>query len=373
MEKTGSADLPLHGGKAPKWLFSRMEKLTGAISEVIIHEYSQEELLRRLSDPHWFQSLGCVVGFDWHSSGLTTTLTGALKEALDEEEHGVKVVGGKGSTSRKAPQEILDSKLCNFSKLEEIRETSKLSAKVDSNCVQDSYNLYHHTLLFTENGNWTVIQQGMNPDSKYARRYHWISDQVEKFVEEPHRGISAQQRENKVLNLTSNLSDETRNVSVDLVKDGPGHLERYLKPKGQKSIFNYAPSSGKKELDMPAHHDVRVSELTEQTLNNLEKAYQKQPQDYEELVSMEGVGKKSLRALALISQLVHGTENDWKDPAKYSYAHGGKDGYPRPVDREEYDKSIDFLREAIEKAKMDKKEKLKSLEKLDEMRSGDDS
>ncbi|MFP4116724.1 MAG: DUF763 domain-containing protein [Candidatus Aenigmatarchaeota archaeon] len=365
MEKTGSADLPLHGGKAPRWLFKRMEKLTGAISEVIIHEYSQEELLRRLSDPYWFQSLGCVVGFDWHSSGLTTTLTGALKEALDEEEHGVKAVGGKGKTSRKAPEEILSSDICNLSTLEKLADTSKLSAKVDSNCVQDSHNLYHHVLLFAESGQWTVIQQGMNPGNKYARRYHWLSDNVEKFVEEPHEGISAQQREDRVLNLTSGLSDETRKVSVDLVNDGPGHLERYLKPKNQRSVFNYADASRRK-LDMPAHHEVEISEVTERTLDNLEKAYQKQPKGYEELVETEGIGKKSLRALALIAQLVHGSENDWDDPAKYSYAHGGKDGYPRPVDREEYDKSIEFLRQALEKADIGKKEKMRSLEKLKE-------
>lgn len=367
MEKTGSADLPLHGGKAPRWLFKRMEKLTGAISEVVIHEYSQEELLQRLSDPYWFQSLGCVVGFDWHSSGLTTTLTGALKEALDEEEHGIKVVGGKGSTSRKAPDEILSSDICNFSTLEELAETSKLSAKVDSNCVQDKYNLYHHVLIFTEKGDWTVVQQGMNPGDRYARRYHWLSDRVNSFVEEPHRGISAQQREDRVLNLTSRLSEETREVSVDLVNDGPEHLERYLKPKSQTSVFNFSGSPKmKKELDMPSHHDVRVSELTQQTLKNLKKAEQRQPENYEELVETEGVGKKSLRALALVTQLVHGTENDWKDPAKYSYAHGGKDGYPRPVDREEYDSSIQFLKEALEKAEIGKKEKMKSLEKLNE-------
>ncbi len=367
MKKSGSADLPLHGGSCPRWLFERMKKLTGAISEVIINEYSQDELLYRLSDPYWFQSLGCVVGFDWHSSGLTTTLTGALKEALDEEECGVRVVGGKGSASRKAPDEILNSKICSHSKLQDLAKTSKLSAKVDSNCVQDSYNLYHHTLLFNEDGKWTVIQQGMNPSDKYARRYHWLSDNVDRFVEEPHKGISTMRREDEVLNLTSSLSDETRNVSVDLVNDGPEHLERYIKPRSQTSIFNFSSSrESSKKLDMPAHHDVRASDLTQQTLNNLKKAEQRQPEDYEDLVSVEGVGKKSLRALALIAQLVHGTENDWEDPARFSFAHGGKDGYPRPVDKEEYDRSIDFLKEAIEKADMGRKEKMKSLEKLND-------
>ncbi len=369
MPKTGSADLPLHSGKAPRWLFSRMEKLVGAISEVIIQEYNQEELLHRLSDPYWFQSLGCVVGFDWHSSGLTTTLTGALKEALDEEEHGLKVVGGKGSTSRKAPGEILDSGMCSYGRLEKLAETSKLSAKVDSNCVQDTYSLYHHVLIFTEKGRWAVIQQGMNPEKKYARRYHWFSEGVQEFVNEPHRGISTMKKEDKVLNLTSSLSQETRKVSVDLVNDGPEHLERYLKPKNQKSIFNFSTSTERsKKLELPAHHDVRVSELTKQTLNNLKKAEQRQPQDYEDLVGMEGVGEKSLRALALIAQLVHGTENDWDDPARFSFAHGGKDGYPRPVDRDQYDRSIDVLEEALEKAEVGKKEKLRSLRKLNKIK-----
>ncbi len=369
MERTGSADLPLHGGKAPRWLFERMKKLTGALSEVIIREYSQDELLSRLSDPYWFQSFGCIVGFDWHSSGLTTTLTGALKESLDEERHGIRVVGGKGATSRRAPNEIMESDLCRYSVLENLVDASKLSAKVDSNCVQDSYSLYHHTLFFTESGKWAVVQQGMNPSNRYARRYHWLSDGVRKFVETPHTGISTQQREDEVLNLTSSLSDETRRVSVDLVNDGPGHLERYLKPKDQRSVFNYMDTVNKRKLHMPTHHDVSISEVTRQTLDNLERAYQRQPEDYRDLVGMEGVGKKSLRALALIAQLVHGTENDWEDPARFSFAHGGKDGYPRPVDKDSYDGSIEFLREALEKAEIGRKERIESLEKLNRFMS----
>lgn len=365
MKKTGTADLPLHGGSCPKWLFGRMKKLVGAVSEVIIYEYSREELVERLSDPYFFQSLGCAAAFDWHSSGLTTTLTGALKEVLNEEEHGIKVVGGKGKVSRKAPDEILDSSLCSYGKLETLERTSRLSAKVDSSCVQDSYNLYHHVLLFTGSGDWAVIQQGMNPNNKLARRYHWLSKDVRSFVEEPHSGISAQQKEDKVLNLTSGLSGETREISVDLVKDGPGHLERYLKPENQRSVFNYLqPKRDNRKLEMPAHHQVSVSELTRQTLNNLERAEERQPEDFQELVSTEGVGKKSLRALALIAELVYGSENDWDDPARFSYAHGGKDGYPRPVNRKEYDRSIQILREALERADVGEKNRLKSLKKL---------
>ncbi|MFB6217079.1 MAG: DUF763 domain-containing protein [Candidatus Aenigmatarchaeota archaeon] len=364
----GTANLPLHGGKAPRWLFDRMEKLSKAISEVIIEEYSRKELIQRLSDPWWFQSFACVLGYDWHSSGTTTVTCGALKEALNEEEHGIKVVGGKGSTSRNAPDEILDSKMCNYSRLKGLERTSRMSAKVDSNCVQDDYGLYHHVLVFTEKGDWAVIQQGMNSKNSYARRYHWMSENFDSYVEEPHRGISTERRENEVLNLTSSLSDETRNISVDLVNDGPGHLERYLKPSSQSSIFNFV-DSGSRTLDMPSHHPVKMDEFSQRTLKNLEKASERQPEDFEELVSMKGVGKKSLRALALIAELVHGSENDWKDPARFSYTHGGKDGYPRPVDKKQYDRSIEVLEEALEKAEVGKKEKLKSLRKLEKFKN----
>ncbi|MFP4045711.1 MAG: DUF763 domain-containing protein [Candidatus Aenigmatarchaeota archaeon] len=366
MKRSGSASLPLHGGRAPRWLFEKMERLAKAISEVIIDEYSQEELLQRLSDPYWFQSFACVLGYDWHSSGTTTVTCGALKEALSEKEHGIRVVGGKGKTSRKAPDEIMSSDIGSTRRLEEFVEASKISAQVDSNCLQDSYNLYHHSFIFDEKGNWITIQQGMNPEDNYARRYHWTSSDLSSFLNDPHRGISTERKEEEVLNLASSLSKETRKVSLDLVKDNPAHLERYVKPKGQSSVFDFSAEK-RPELKMPSPHQVSLSEVSKQTLNNLEKAYQKQPKDYKELISTKGVGAKSLRALALIAELVYGTENDWQDPAKYSYAHGGKDGYPRPVGEEEYENSINVLKEALEKADVKKKDKLKSLEKLKDL------
>lgn len=363
MVKKATADLPLHGGKCPSWLFKRMKKLVGAISEVIIYEYSQEELLERLSNPYFFQSLGSVVGFDWHSSGLTTTLTGAFKESLDEENNGIKVAGGKGKSSRKTPQEILDSNLCSSRDLERFENASRLSAKVDSNCLQDNYSLYHHVFLFTEKGKWAVIQQGMNSHNKYARRYHWMSEDVEDFIEEPQNAICCDRRENEVLDLTSQTSEETREISLDLIKDDPQHLSKYLLKGDQKSLLDFSRSES---LKMPRHHDVRETDINPKVLDNLEKAYEKQPDDYKNLVKMEGIGAKSLRALALISQLVHGSEASWKDPATHAYAHGGKDGHPEPVDRRNMEKSTKFLKDALEQAEVDKKDKLKALKKIEE-------
>lgn len=367
MKRSGSTSLPLHNGRAPKWLLEKMERLAKAISEVMIKEYSQEEMLKRLSNPYWFQSFACVLGFDWHSSGTTTVTCGALKEALDEEEHGIKVVGGKGNTSRKARDEIMGSDICSTKKLENFVEASKMSARVDSGCLQDSYNLYHHTFLFDENENWITIQQGMNPENNYARRYHWTSESLGSFLNDPHSGISAQRKEESALNLASSLSQETRNVSLDLVKDDPSHLERYLNPGKQSSIFDFFPGE-KTKLNMPSTHHVSLSEVSKRALKNLDKAYQRQPDDYEELIAIGGVGKKSLRALALIAELVHGTESDWNDPARYSYAHGGKDGYPRPVGEKEYENSIEFLEEALNKADLKDKERLNSLKKLSKLK-----
>ncbi|MFB6075811.1 MAG: DUF763 domain-containing protein [Candidatus Aenigmatarchaeota archaeon] len=361
MVKKATADLPLHGGRCPSWLFKKMKELTGAISEVIIHEYSQDELLERLSNPYFFQSLGCIVGFDWHSSGLTTTLTGALKESINPEEHGIVIAGGKGKTSKKTPNEIMKSNICKDSELEKFTNFSRLSAKIDSNCVQDNYSLYHHIFLFTENGKWSVIQQGMNSENKYARRYHWISENIEDFVEEPQSAICCDNMEEKVLNLTSKTSEETRRISLDLVRDNPQHLKRYLLPKNQRSLVDFSKN---KKLEMPRHHDVRNIDINTKILDNLNKAYENQPENYEKLVQTKGVGEKSLRALALISQLVHGTEASWKDPATHSYAHGGKDGTPYLVDQDNMEKSTKFLKEALKQSEINDKTKLKALKKL---------
>ncbi len=359
MKKTGTTDLPLHGGSCPSWLFKKMKKLVSEISELIIYEYSPEELVERLSNPIFFQALGCVVGFDWHSSGLSTTLTGALKEGTSPETHGIKVVGGKGSESRKAPQEIKNSDSLSSEEINDFKDASKLSAKVDDCCVQDSYSLYHHCFIFSEKKKWTVIQQGMN--NEMARRYHWLSEEVNEFIEEPHSAICCDER-NKTIDLTSRESRETKKVSLDLVNDNPEHLRKYLLPnRSQTSLSDFNSS-----IEMPKHHEIRKNDFSEKIINNLNKAYERQPRDFEELISIKGVGPRSIRALALISDLVFDSDMSTEDPATYSFAHGGKDGIPYPVDEETYNESINFLQKAISDAKVGKKEKKKSLKRLKE-------
>ncbi|MFC7047232.1 DUF763 domain-containing protein [Halobacteriaceae archaeon GCM10025711] len=371
MSKRGTAKLPLHNGSAPRWLFSRMVDLSEAIVEVVIEEYGREELLRRLADPYWFQAFGCVLGFDWHSSGVTTTTMGALKEALDPEEHGMFVAGGKGATSRRTPDEIDDAVIrLSGSDRASLKRHSRMSAKVDNALVQDTYTLYHHTMVVTEDGDWAVVQQGM--DNSYARRYHWLSDELEDLIVEPQSAIASMARPDSVLDLTAERSAETRAISVDLVQDDPSHLKQYLQPSGQQTLgdFGGGASGGfgrdVPELSMPKHHELRKSDLTERSLDQLQHAYEFQPDDYEELVELDGVGPKSLRALALISELVYNAESSRDDPAKYSYAHGGKDGTPYPVNRGRYDESVRQVKAAVEQAEIGRDEKLEAFERLSE-------
>lgn len=357
MKRRGTVNLPLHGGSAPRWLFSRMVRLAEGIGEILIYEYGEEEFLKRISDPCWFQALSCVLGFDWHSSGTTTTTCGALKVAINSKELGVRVAGGKGSTARKTPEEIEEfgnSFFLSSEKIEELAYASRMSAKVDNSCVQDGYQLYHHCLFLTRNGKWAVVQQGMNND--YARRYHWISEGVESFVEEPHAGISCDKIESHVLDMTSKDSEENRKISLDLVKDNPKHLENFFnKNNNQKSIS---------EFTMPAHHPVFGIDVGRDGMKVLQKAYEIQPESYEELVALKGMGHKKIRALALISGLLYGVEPSWKDPVKFSFTHGGKDGFPYPVDRKAYDNSIQVLKDAVEEAKIGEKEKLYAIRRL---------
>lgn len=356
MERTGTVNLPLHVGKAPRWLFGRMVKLAEGITDVLVYEYGQEEFLRRISDPLWFQALSCVLGYDWHSSGTTTVTCGALKVAINPEEHGIKVAGGKGITSRKAPSEIEEfgnSFSMSSKTIEELVYASKMSAKVDNSCVQDGYQLYHHSFFFTAKGNWAVVQQGMNED--YARRYHWISSGVKSFVEEPHTGICCDKIENKVLDMTAKDSEETRKISLDLVKDNPVHLENFFNKKNQKLISQFT---------MPAHHQILDIDIGKNEMKVLQKAYEIQPESYEELVSLRGIGPKKIRALALISELLYGAEPSWKDPVKFSFAHGGKDGYPYMVKPWHMQKTTEILKEAIEQAKIGRSEKLHAIKRL---------
>ncbi len=366
--RTGTVSLPLHGGKAPAWLFKRMVKLAGGITEALIYEYGQDEFLKRISDPYWFQAFSCVLGFDWHSSGTTTTTCGALKMALSPEEHGIAVAGGKGKVSRKAPDEIEKSGECfslSLSKIEKLKYSSRMAAKVDNSCIQDGYQLYHHCFFLTEKGDWAVVQQGMNTD--YARRYHWLSDSVSNFINEPHSGICCDRKEAEVLDMTAFDSESTRRISLDLVKDNPEHLRKYLKPSKQKMLVDFENGFG-----LPPRHPVLDIDINERGMEVLKRAYELQPSSYEELVSLNGMGPKKIRALALISDLVYGSAPSWRDPVKYSFTHGGKDGFPYPVDREAYDNSIQVLQESLDCARLDKKERYDAIKRLGEFVTGAD-
>lgn len=363
MKSTGTADLPLHGGKAPRWLFDRMVRLSGSITEVVVEEFGVDEFLRRITDPYWFQALSCTIGFDWHSSGTTTTTCGALKVALDPEEHGIAVAGGKGKASRKTPDEIIalnDIFDLKDNLLEELAYSSKISAKVDNSCVQDDYQLYHHSFFVSEKGDWGVVQQGMKGEEGYARRYHWLSEKLDDYIVEPHEALCCDRKENEVLNMTSEASEESREVSVDLINDNPDHLRRYLDRDGQTSLSDF----DKKDLEMPSRHPVIDMDISKSGWAVLKKAYELQPSDYEELVSLQGMGPKKIRALALVSDLIYGARSSWEDPVKYSFAHGGKDGTPFPVDREVYDGTIDTLEETVKKAEIDDKDKGFALKRL---------
>ena len=351
--RTGIANLPLHHGKAPRWLFERMVKLAREVTVAIVSDYGPDEMLRRLAHPYWFQAFGCVLGFDWHSSGVTTTLCGALKEGIKGLEHdlGLYVAGGKGATSRRTPQELEnwgDSLSLNPSPL---IYASRMSAKVDSAAVQDGYQLYHHTFLFTAKGQWAVVQQGMNEKNHYARRYHWLGEGVSSFVNEPHAAIAAQAT-GVTLNLVAAESDSSRTTITSLaIEEKPVNIISDLKKL--------------KTLDLPARHELYVKDLHPDSLSKIIlSTYERQPADFEHLLGLPGVGAKTLRALSLLSELVHGVAPSYRDPARYSFAHGGKDGIPYPVDRETYDISIDMLRKAVQRSKLaigDKNEAVKRL------------
>ncbi len=331
--------LPLHPGHAPRWLFKRMVKLSKGISGSIIEEYGTTELLKRLSNPLWFQSFSCVLGFDWHSSGTTTTSMGALKLALKDVD-GIQVCGGKGKTSRKTPQEIQDSRIP--ADKEALIYASRVTAKVDNNCIQDGFSLYHHCLVFDEHS-WCVVQQGMN--KRWARRYHWFQQE---FLEEHPIACD---HSTHVLDLVAEESQDTREISVDLINDNPIHLI------GQTTLNSY------QEHSMPGQHFIEISPPT---LKALQRAYEFQPTSYEELVALKGIGAASLRALALTAELVYGAQPSWKDPVKYSFAHGGKDGFPYPVNKTNYDKTIDFMRDTVEQAKLGNTDKKFALKRLAE-------
>lgn len=371
MERVGIAELPLHYGKAPRWLFQRMVRLSKSIATLAIREYGESGFLERLADPFWLNAFGCALGYDWHSSGLTTVALGALKEALSKSELGIFVCGGKGKASKMTLEEI--ERICdslNFPQVEveKLKYSSRIVAKVDNSVVQDGYNLYHHSFIFSKDGEWVVVQQGMNPTNRFARRYHWISKNLRSFVVEPHAAIIGK-KEDFVLDMSAKESEEARKCSVDLVKDNPEHLKKYLRDVKQKSLSEFLgiKSPRCKELRLPEKHDFTMLELDERVIKSLKVAYELQPSNYEELVAIKGIGPKCIRALALISNLIYGAEISYRDPCKFSFAHGGKDGVPYPVDIKTYESSIKFLEDAIKQTELNNFEKINALKRLSKL------
>lgn len=368
MPRTGSARLPLHYGRAPRWLVTRMRKLSNKIVKIIVDEYGTDSFMSRISDPFWFQAFGCVLGYDWHSSGITTVVTGVLKQAVVPQEHGIAVCGGKGKTSWQTPSEITSvGETFGFStrKIRNLRYASKMSAKVDNTAIQAGYQLYHHAFFVAEDGEWAVIQQGMCTQDRTARRYHWLYDHAKNFIVEPHDAIVGDVKRDMALDMTAEDSEGCRGVSVDLAKEPPRKVKRLvrsIRPAYQKSLEDWMPRTSKKTcqehttdfLSMPRRFNWRA----------LREVYQFQPRNYEELVGFRGIGPATIRGLALIAELIHGEIPSWKDPVKYSFAYGGKDGVPYPVNREAMDESIEILQQAIEEARIGNKEKKRSLQRL---------
>ncbi len=330
-----------------------MVKLAREITIVIVDEYGAQEMLRRLSHPNWFQAFGCVLGFDWHSSGLTTTLCGALKEGIRgiEKDLGLFVAGGKGQTSRQTPDELrswgdkisLDPSPLIYA--------SRMSAKVDSSAIQDGYQIYHHCFIFTADGSWAVVQQGMNENNHYARRYHWLSEIVTDFVDEPHAAIQSEAL-GQALNLVAHESQPARQTITSIA----------IEQKPENSINDLKKLQ---TLKLPGRHQIEIQDLHPDSLRKiLLSTYERQPQDFEKLLGLPGVGPKTIRALSLISELVYGVAPSYRDPARYSFAHGGKDGIPYPVDKKTYDQSIEVLSKAINKAHLGFDEKREAFSRL---------
>lgn len=346
------AELPLHSGKAPPWLFQRMKNLAREIILLFLIEGRIDDFIRNLSDPYWFQSLGCILGFDWHSSGLTTTTGAALKEGLGELsiESGLFIVGGKGKTALNTPEEI--KRLADKAGFDPNRwiDISRLVARVDNNAIQDGYQLYYHILIFTKDGKWSIIQQGMNTDNKYARRYHWLGEEIKSFVNEPHKAICAERFEDNVLNLVAKESENTREIITKLSQQLP-----------EKTVNEWE----KVILHLPEHHPVDIREIQPKNLRSiLLETYSNPPEDFQSLLLYKGVGAKTLRALSLISELIYKQPPSFKDPARFSFAHGGKDGHPYPVDRKLYDTTIEILERAIKNAKLGYREEINALRRL---------
>jgi uncharacterized protein len=370
--KAGSADLPLHSGHVPKWLTDRMTRLGTVISEAIVHHYGRDELLRRLAHPFWFQSFGAVMGMDWHSSGITTSVIGALKRGLEplSSELGIHVCGGRGAHSRRTPHELRDIGARVGFDGAALGTASRLVAKVDSAAVQDGFDLYLHGFIVTDDGHWAVVQQGMNGDRRQARRYHWLSEGLASFVDAPHTAIAGEPQ-GEIVNLVDRRAEPSRRGQLDLLASlGPDRLVREVR---RLSAAGDAPAAAPPvqpslpHLVMPAHHDVRAGDVNLRRLHaTLAAAADAGPKDFGELLLSPGIGARTVRSLAMVAEVVHGTPYRFADPARFSLAHGGKDRHPFPVPLTVYDQTIRVLKTAVAKARLGRDEELAALKRLDD-------
>jgi len=352
MKRSGTADLPLHGGRVPPWLATRMTELGTAIAEHIVLEYGASEFLTRLSDPFWFQAFGAVMGMDWHSSGITTSVMGALKRGLTPRfaELGLMVCGGRGRHSIRTPDELRSFGSKTGLDGEALARTSRLTARVDNNAVADGYQLYLHAFVVTRSGEWCVVQQGMNQENHSARRYHWHSATVRDFVSNPHTAIVGKPQ-GEILNLVDARATRAQHALLKIANEPV-----------QASL------SEARKLSMPAHHDVRAKDVDLKRLGAvLAVAHEQELRDFASLLLVEGLGPRTLQSLALIAEVVHGAPSRFSDPATFSFAHGGKDGHPFPVPLKTYDESLAVLRRSLEAARVGNTEKVQGFRRLDQL------
>jgi uncharacterized protein len=350
MKRSGFADLPLHGGRVPVWLSERMTTLGTAIAENIVYNYGSSELLSRLSDPFWFQAFGSVMGMDWHSSGITTSVMGALKRGLNPRAHelGIHVCGGRGRHSRKTPAELRVVAEARGLAGDSLERTSRLTAKIDNNAIADGFQLYLHSFIVSDAGEWAVVQQGMNPANGLARRYHWHSATVKDFTCDPHSAIVGQ-HQGTIMNLVDAQAAAAQNAMLGIVREEP-----------QNTLCEVA------KLKMPAHHDVRAEDVDLKRLGAiLATAYERELRDFASLLLLENLGPRTLQSLALIAEVIHGAPSRFSDPARFSFAHGGKDGHPFPVPLKTYDASMAVLRRGLENAKLGNAEKVDGFKRLE--------
>jgi hypothetical protein len=364
--RAGSADLPLHGGRVPPWLANRMTALGAVVTQAIIHHYGRDEFLRRLANPFWFQSFGAVMGMDWHSSGITTSVMGALKRGLEplKAELGITVCGGRGKHSRKTPDELVAAGNRVGIDGAALARVSRLVAKIDSAAVQDGFDLYLHSFVVADDGKWTVVQQGMCDGRRQARRYHWLSEGMTSFVDDPHSAIEGPDR-GIIVNLADRRAAHSRDAQLDLIDTvGPDRIVDEIARIEGRHFVQKEPLLP--HLIMPERHDVRAEDVVLRRLHGaFAAAAERGPKDFPELLLTPGVGARTIKALAMVAEVVHGAPCRFSDPARFSLAHGGKDRHPFPVPLKVYDETITVLKSAVKKAKLGREEELAALKRLD--------